>query len=96
MPVVLLLTEPGDAIFRPPGPGSGTLQQEAVGWIARARVHLPGQLLTFRCLGPSPSFLADSAFLLSLHVPHSSLPPLIGLPEKHGRVGGGGVVGGGQ
>lgn len=96
VPVVLLHTKPGDAIFHPLGPGSGTLQLEAVGWIARSRIHLPGQLLTFRCLGPSPSFSADSAFLLSLHVLHSSLPLLIGLSEKHGRVRGGGVVGWGE
>lgn len=49
------------------------------------RVHLPGQLLTFRWPVPSPSFLADSAFRLSLHALHASLPQ----PSCQNSMGGG-------
>lgn len=49
------------------------------------RARLSGQLLTLRWPVPSLNFLADSAFRLSVHVSHSSVPPLVGLPEKPGQ-----------
>lgn len=48
------------------------------------RVHLPGQLLSFRWPLPPPCCLSDSAFSL-LGVLHSSLLSPMGLPEEHGQ-----------
>lgn len=66
-------------------PGSGTLRLRAGMDGMTHRARLSGQLLTLRWPVPSLSCLADSAFLLSVHVPHSSLPPPVGLPEKPGQ-----------
>ena len=47
------------------------------------RVHLPGQLLSFRWPVPTSSFWAGSVSLLPLHILHS-FPSPVGLPEKQG------------
>lgn len=49
------------------------------------RVHLPGQLLSFRWPVLTPSFWAGSVSLLPLRVLHSFFPSPVGLPEERGR-----------